>query len=305
MEIVVLTVPDCPNAPVLEERLAQALAEIGAHASIVHRTVENAEQAERWGMHGSPTLLVDGVDPFAIPNEPVSVSCRVQGAPSVAALRKVLEPKPAPVWSDSLGRAGAGRVAPVEGGLRAVHQQVLRSFARTGQAPAQAELSEKVLTQLHEADFLRLDQNGDVRAAYPFSATPTTHQVQIDGGPRAYAMCAIDALGMAAMLGQDVRVDSRDPVTGEPITVTLPADGHAAAWNPQEAVVFAGQQTSCCSSPAADVCCGYVNFFASRSIAQAWADGHPDVTGQILHQDEALRLGVAIFGPLLDNEHGR
>jgi hypothetical protein len=49
-------------------------------------------------MHGSPTLLIDGQDPFADPDTPSSLSCRLyrapdgrqQGAPSVADLRGVL-----------------------------------------------------------------------------------------------------------------------------------------------------------------------------------------------------------------------
>lgn len=49
-------------------------------------------------MRGSPTLLVDWVDPFAAPRAPVSLSCRIyrdpdgraSGAPSVAALGRVL-----------------------------------------------------------------------------------------------------------------------------------------------------------------------------------------------------------------------
>jgi hypothetical protein len=49
-------------------------------------------------MHGSPTLLINGVDPFAAPGTPASLSCRVyrdetgqgQGAPSLAALRMAL-----------------------------------------------------------------------------------------------------------------------------------------------------------------------------------------------------------------------
>ena len=49
-------------------------------------------------------------------------------------------------------------------------------------------------------DFLCLDQAGRISAAYPFSATATPHTIQITSGTSAYAMCAIDALGMAEML---------------------------------------------------------------------------------------------------------
>lgn len=98
MELIVLTVPDCPNAPVLEERLAEALAG-GPAVRVERRVIDDEEVAARSGMHGSPTLLVDGTDPFARPGTAASLSCRIyrdaegrtSGAPSVAALRRALE----------------------------------------------------------------------------------------------------------------------------------------------------------------------------------------------------------------------
>ncbi len=217
------------------------------------------------------------------------------------------------------GRAGRGRLAPAGGGLRAVQQQVLRSFSATGHPPAASGLAglaarygttvSAVLAELHAADFLQLGPGGDIHAAYPFSAVPTSHVVRIAGGPQVHAMCAIDALGIAAMLGADVRIISADPCTAEPVTVTVQADGKTAAWQPSAAVVFSGQRTSCGTldlrssapviAPAAEVCCGYMNFFATPASAAAWATVHPEVTGEVLDQTAALRLGVAIFGHLL------
>lgn len=43
-------------------------------------------------------------------------------------------------------------------------------------------------------------------------------------------MCAIDALGVASMLHQDITVAS-DPVDGHPITVTF--TGGSARWEPR------------------------------------------------------------------------
>ena len=64
--------------------------------------IETDEQARMRGFVGSPTFLVDGVDPFAVAGAPTGVACRVyptpnglSGAPTVAALR------------DALVRAGA------------------------------------------------------------------------------------------------------------------------------------------------------------------------------------------------------
>ncbi len=76
MELVILQVPDCPNAAVLESRLVPLLA---ARPDIVltRHVVTGQAEAERLGMTGSPTLLVDGADPFARPGQPPSISCRL------------------------------------------------------------------------------------------------------------------------------------------------------------------------------------------------------------------------------------
>jgi len=64
MELTLLTVPACPNAAALEERLAAALA--GHPDTVLHRReITDEREAAQAGMHGSPTLLIDGVDPFA------------------------------------------------------------------------------------------------------------------------------------------------------------------------------------------------------------------------------------------------
>jgi len=76
MELVLLAVPDCPNAAAFEERLAVALAEHPG-AVVRRRVVRGEREAAEAGMHGSPTLLVGGTDPFAAPGQPPSLSCRL------------------------------------------------------------------------------------------------------------------------------------------------------------------------------------------------------------------------------------
>jgi Alkylmercury lyase len=209
-----------------------------------------------------------------------------------------------------------GRRPPAEAGLRAVQQQVLRSFAAIGHAPSAADLAETAtrygttadaaLAALAAGDYLQLGPDGQIRAAYPFSGVPTPHLVDIDGGPRVHAMCAIDALGMAAMLDAGVTITSADPRTGSVVTVIVRADGKTV-WQPSTAVVFNGRLISgeaCGPGPSAgpasaDVCCGYMNFFGSRANAAAWDAAHPGITGEILGQAAALRLGVDIFGDSL------
>lgn len=318
MQLTVLAVADCPNAPVLEDRLA-AVAGGRAGVLVSREMISSADEAARRGMHGSPTLLIDGADPFAEPGQQPSMSCRLyrdedgqaSGAPTAGQLQRVIEQALATAgpdgleWLDSAGRGGRGRVAPAERGLRRVHQAVLRSFIQTGAAPDLADLARhaapfevnQVLAELADGDFLGLDPAGQITAAYPFSALPTRHRVRIAGNATVFAMCAIDALGISAMTGQPVVIESADPATGEPVTVDV--DGASSTWHPAAAVVYAGRTSEQCEGPSASVCCGYMNFHATRAAAAAWAASHREITGGILDQDQALRTGISIFGQLL------
>ncbi|MFD7782198.1 organomercurial lyase [Streptomyces nojiriensis] len=324
MRITILTVPDCPNVPVVRERLTAALDGRAAEIELVEVSEEG--DAAPWGMTGSPTVLLDGIDPFAIPGASPSVSCRLyrdaqghaDGAPSVQALREVLagarQPQQAAEQDcceadplDPIGRAGRGRRAPAERGLRMVQQAVLRHFATTGRAPDPKLLEPSVaqagrtvddaLAELDREDFLALDASGRIKAAYPFSAEETRHQVQLANGVSVWSMCAIDALGISAMLGQDVTVSSTDPVDGQPLTVTF--TNGAATWEPAAAVVFVGRREG--TGPAAAVCCDALNFFAGHSSAEQWRSAHPEVRGEIVSQDHATQIGQQIFGPLLQD----
>jgi hypothetical protein len=101
MELEVLAVRECPHVAEFEERLSAALA--GIEGVVVRRRVIEAEaEAAAAGMHGSPTLLVNGVDPLAAPGQPTSLSCKL-AVPSVDELRRVLTAQ---------GGAGAGRRDP-------------------------------------------------------------------------------------------------------------------------------------------------------------------------------------------------
>jgi len=316
MRITVLTVPDCPNAPVVEERLARALDGRSAEVELVE--VADQEQAALLGMTGSPTVLVNGADPFALPGAAASLSCRlyrgpdgrVEGAPVITDLRDALQAADATtdcecLPMDAAGRGGRGRLAPTAGGLRAVQQAVLHHFATTGSAPSTADLhaaaaahgrtAAEVLADLAAEDFLTLDDHGRIQAAYPFSAAPTRHLVWLAGGIEVWSMCAVDALGIPDMLGTDAVITSADPVTGETITVTC-AGGHMT-WQPSTAVVYIGQRSR--TGPAADIACGALNFFTSLRTARSWAEQHPNYTGKAVDQARAEALGRSVFGSLL------
>ena len=72
----------CPNRRAADELLKQALTAFGhADALVEYRRVETAEEAERLGFTGSPTILVGGRDPFAVTAAPAGLACRVYATP--------------------------------------------------------------------------------------------------------------------------------------------------------------------------------------------------------------------------------
>jgi hypothetical protein len=173
---------------------------------------------------------------------------------------------------------------------RHVHLAVLGAFAETGRPPLRAELERvarsqgadpgAVLGELAGRDVLAFDGSGEIRAAYPFSPSPTPIQVTWEGGPRVYAMCAIDALGMSAMLDRPVIITARERGGGRPVTVEV--DMNQARWRPRRTVVFSGAagdaDGACCAS--ADRTCGFINFFTSARAAREWPAATPRSSGR-------------------------
>ncbi|QHE72981.1 hypothetical protein [Rhodococcus sp. WAY2] len=201
MRLEILQVPGCPNVALLEQRLEKVLADQQSKVEISHRVIDDPAVATDAGMTGSPTLLVDGVDPFAEPGSVPSVSCRLYpsgGAPSVVALRQALHlaaageagqpadgrgdccPADAAGESPLSGLGGwRGAARPDTPADRAVHHAILRAFADRGEAPEDVELDSvaaefgvsgrRVLDRLHAEDVIRLNPAGRIASAYPFS----------------------------------------------------------------------------------------------------------------------------------------
>ena len=75
MDLTLLYFDDCPHWKVADARLA-ALAAERSDLTLTRRLVPDVAEADRIGFLGSPSILVDGVDPFAEPGSQVGLSCR-------------------------------------------------------------------------------------------------------------------------------------------------------------------------------------------------------------------------------------
>jgi hypothetical protein len=82
MRIDLLYVPDCPNRRVARRHIRRALSATGLWAVVRECEVRTREEAAQLGMHGSPTILIDGRDAFEETSGPADLACRLYPGPA-------------------------------------------------------------------------------------------------------------------------------------------------------------------------------------------------------------------------------
>jgi Alkylmercury lyase len=209
-----------------------------------------------------------------------------------------------------LGAGVDNRQAVLPDRLQVLHRRLLGAFLTQTGPPDRAvvvrlarelELDPQVaLAALAAADLVHTDPaTGSISVAYPFSGRPTSHQVELAGGPTVTAMCALDALGIPQMTRRDGRINSVDPASGQPITVEV--KGGVWRFRPATSVVLAGTTASGDACGAiADCCCPYINFHTDPQAADAYRTAHRGMTGELFGQADAVQAARQVFGGLLD-----
>ena len=202
-------------------------------------------------------------------------------------------------------RQGVARVRRLSAEQRQLYLWILREFAAATPPTSEATRTAAdslglnatdALPVLAREDLVHADATGRPVVAYPFSAKPRGHRVLIDGGRWVEAMCAIDALGIAPMLGLPIEIYSRDPLSDGEILVRLdPSEG--AWWEPKQAVVLTG--SACCEGPSFRGCCDVLNFFERRENSERYLAESPSVSGHPISLPEAIEAGRIVFGDLL------
>ena len=103
-----------------------------------------------------------------------------------------------------------------------------------------AESVHDTLAKLDNEDLIRIS-DGHVDLAYPFSASPTPFLVRFRDGRERHVCCAVDALGIAPMVGHAVEIWARCHHSGTLLqfAVTPEAPGREAAG----IMVWVGKRT--------------------------------------------------------------
>jgi hypothetical protein len=203
-------------------------------------------------------------------------------------------------------RFGSARLSQLTEQQQALYRRILTAFACASPPSVDdlcdlaSELSlplEETLHRLADLDLVHRDQaSGEVVVAYPFSARLRGHSVVIGGTHRVEAMCAIDALGIAPMLGLPIEITSGDPLTTRAIQVRL-APGRGDRWEPAAAVVLAGSTSG--EGPSFSGRCNVLNFFESSESAATYLARHPELAGVPITIPDAIEAGRILFADLL------
>lgn len=129
-----------------------------------------------------------------------------------------------------------------------------------------------------------------VTAVYPFALEPSGIRVTIEGQER-FAMCAIDALGIASMLSTPVEINATCPQSGEPLSLSVALDGTVSTM-PSDVVVVRRRQGGSAHLSR----CAATRFFASGDAAERWRAESGDAGDLILSPDDAFAEASLIFG---------
>ena len=116
--------------------------------------------------------------------------------------------------SEALGELNAAAVATLSPAARRAHRTILEHFVAFGEPPPRSllqGLTATVRDELTSRDVVAFHPDRALRAAYPLSPTPTGINVAVQDGPTLFATCAIDALGVAAMLARPVAIEATEP----------------------------------------------------------------------------------------------
>jgi len=98
MKVTIQYSEGCPHWKLADERVRKILRGLSPDdVMLEYQLIDSPETAERVRFHGSPTILIDGRDPFATGTEPVGMTCLVfrtedgvQGAPTEAELHMLI-----------------------------------------------------------------------------------------------------------------------------------------------------------------------------------------------------------------------
>ncbi|MBL4752706.1 MAG: hypothetical protein JKY52_03770 [Flavobacteriales bacterium] len=134
--------------------------------------------------------------------------------------------------------------------------------------------------------FGETDQQEKVVAFAGVSIIPTPHSFKVHG-KQLYTWCAADALIFPGFLDVTAEIASKDPINGEPITLTVEGK-KIKAIEPENALV--SWVTDQDINDIRATMCNRIHFFVSENTANEWQHQNPDA--QVFQVKEFLKFSL-------------
>lgn len=134
------------------------------------------------------------------------------------------------------------------------------------------------------------NDEGSALGFFGLSTEPTDHRFIVNGRTL-WTWCAADTLFLPELLGVTASVQSNDPVTGEPITLTV-SPKKVETSQPEGVVVSMNSPEAWETTSAVRLivtACHFIHFFGSTESGRKWTESHPDTV--LLPLDDALAYG--------------
>ena len=150
--------------------------------------------------------------------------------------------------------------------------------ARLAQALAVEETkAEKYLRDSGLSRLVHASEQGSALGFFGLSTVPTDHRFTVDGR-ELWTWCAADTLFLPELLDATAWVESKDPVTGQSINLTVSPTSVESA-EPNGVVVSMNSPEAWETTSALKLivtACHYIHFFGSPESGGKWTQGHPN-----------------------------
>ena len=175
-----------------------------------------------------------------------------------------------------------------------------------------AEAVEQAIRRLSSLDLL-VREGSMISCLYPYSVNPTLHEIHFPTKPEwqpVYAACAIDALGVASLIEDQVDVESHCAFCDAPIHIALNGTEILEVKPEAQKIWLSGQPAAAGQSTeeesagsgechAATSLCPSIVFACSDQHLAAWRGKTGQMEGYALTFGEALHVAQALFGRVL------
>ena len=144
------------------------------------------------------------------------------------------------------------------------------------------------------------DENGNFVGIMGMSLNKTSHRFHLKD-TRLFAWCAMDTLVLPAMLNQTAAIESKSPVSGQIVRLTV-SPRKVEEFEPAGAVLsFVVVEPEDANMNSVEsiwsTFCHHIYFFASREEAEQWAGSRKDI--EVLTVEQAFELGKMLSSEFL------